>query len=240
MSVARGLMVEREMNTASAAVRFAFQQMMKGIWGAIPGIVEVYDPATRRARIKPAIQAQLVDGTFMSRQPIANVPVLSDSNGRVLVTMDLQEGDGVLLICCMRGIGEFKKTYEEAPPVLGNFFSASDAVAIAGFGPAVDSPDFLPASGESHGLAAGFSIQTMDGATHVSLDEGAVRLRTEGDTQVDVEEECITLRIGSATEVLVEPDEVTLKAADVKVESGGETLTFEKRTIDGQEVGVFV
>ena len=233
MSVARGTLVEEELNTGSAAVQFAFKQLMKGIWGPVPGLIEVYDPATRRARVKPAIQAQLSDGTLMSRAPLANVPVLSNTNGRVLVTLDLQEGDAVLLLCCMRGIGEFKKTYEEASPVLSGFFSASDAVALPGFGPPLESPDYRPASGEAHGLSAGFSIQTADGSTHVSLTEGDIRLRTEGDTQIDVEEECITLKIGDDTQVLVENGEVKMKASNVRVESGGQTKRYQQITAGG-------
>ena len=222
MSVAHTLLREQELSTGSAAIRFAFKQMMMGVWGPCPGIVELYDPATRRARVKPALRAVLEDGTTVSRQPIANVPVLSNSNGRVVVTLDLQPGDPVLLLFAQRGIGEFKKTYEEADPVLSGFFSASDAVAIAGFGPPVESADFAPASMEDHGFAAGMSIQSLDGETHVSLDDGCIRLRAPGDAQVDLEN-----------------GEIRMKAPDIKAEIDGTEYTLRRRTIGGVEVGVF-
>ena len=238
MSVAHDVL-EQEFNTPSAALNFWWRQKMMGVHTAMPGIVEEFDPATRRARIRPTPMAVTSSDEVVPRQPLVNVPVMSLSNPRFGMTLDLEPGDAVLLIFCQRGIGEFKKTFEDSEPVRAGFFSASDAVAFPGFGPPLEDAEFSPAAEHDHGLAAGISIQSRDGATHVSVDEEAVRLRTVGDTQVDLSEDRICLSVGDDVQVDVEAGEVKLKGPAIRIEAGGQTKTYQEITVEGRTFWAF-
>ena len=229
MSYAHDFLREVDWSDPANAVLFAVEQLIKGLYTAMPGIVEEYDAAARRAKVKPALRRYKSDETFVSRETIVNVPVLSQSNGRVVSSVSLEAGDAVLLLWSMRGIGNFLKTHEEADPVLSSLMSATDAIALPGFGPAPD-VTYVPTYDEGHGLAGGWTIQSADGAVHASLDENCVRLRAGGDTQVDVAEESVRLRIGTATEVVLSPTQVLLKGAAVAVEVSGSSYAFNPAT----------
>ena len=206
------LPAERDLDTPARVIPFAFEQMMKNVWTSMPGIVESYDAATRRAVVRPALEACLSDGSTVRRRPIANVPVVSPACGGVSATVCLVEGDAVWLSFSMRGLAAFLLEFTDAPATLTSFFSATDAVCFPGFGPGPSST-FRPASDLPHGFSSGISLQSNDGSVHVSVSEDAVRVRAAGDTQVDVLE-----------------NEVVIKAAAVKIESGGTTYTFDPTT----------
>ena len=114
------------------ALRFFGDWLMRGVNTALPGIVDSYDPATRRAQVRPALDLMLTDGRSLQRPPIADVPVLAPAGGGFLVHIPLQRGDPVLLIWCSRDISGFKETLEAgelpSPDVMGD----SDVIALPG------------------------------------------------------------------------------------------------------------
>ena len=131
MSVARGIRSEEELDTMAAAVPFAIEQAVKGLWSGMPGIVEKYDAATRRAQVRPAIMGCDTDNRMLKRLPIIDVPVIAPSCGGATITFCLVEGDAVWLSWSMRGITAFLKTHEDAAPdPLSSLMSATDAVCF--------------------------------------------------------------------------------------------------------------
>lgn len=164
---------------ASSAVPFAIEQWMKGVWTVMPGVVDSYDRATRRARVSPAIAAEFTDGSVQERGLLVNVPVVSPSCRGFLITYALQKNDPVLLLFSMRGMAAFKKNYEAGASPGGGMFAASDAIALPGFGPAVTStefrtPDDVRGTGVD-GMTTGISLQSENGKSHISLgDDGIV------------------------------------------------------------------
>ena len=197
---------EREIDRPDAAIPWAFGELTKQLWTAMPGIVEEYDAATRRARIRPAIMGVLTEGAgTMRRQPIVNVPVVTPSCGGFGITVCLQPGDAVLLVWSMRGISGFLREFEESVPLpLGSMLSATDCIALPGFGPSPDG-NFMPASGTPHGFSEGVSIQSETGETHVSVSEEEVRVR--GSMRVSLQNQDST--------VMMDGDTVTIDATTI-------------------------
>ena len=80
---------------------------------AMPGVVVEYDQATMRARIQPATDIMLVDGSSLTRAIILDVPVLWMSGGGVIVHTPLIVGDPVMLYWSMRSIANWKETLDQ-------------------------------------------------------------------------------------------------------------------------------
>lgn len=164
---------------ASLAIPFAIEQWMKGVWTAMPGIVDTYEPTTRRARVSPAIAAEFTDGSVQERGLLVNVPVVSPSCNGYLITYVLKKDDPVLLVFSMRGLATFKKEYAAGASPGGGMFAASDAMAIPGFGPAMmddvfRTPNNVRGTGVD-GMSTGIAIQSKDGKSHISIgDDGIV------------------------------------------------------------------
>ena len=107
---------------------------------AIPGVVEMYDATTKRARVRPALQFRNRRGEHHPSVPLVDVPMLMSSaggkmNGKTIV-MPVVPGDFVQLLFSQRGIANFKRLWEEdVEPTRVGFFSLQDAVAMPIYGP---------------------------------------------------------------------------------------------------------
>lgn len=102
---------------------------------ALPGLIESYDPSTRRARVRPALRLLKTDGEPLDRPPLVNVPVVFPAGGGFTLTFPLAEGDPVLLVFSERGIASFKQSYAVSNPARGRHFALADASAIPSYGP---------------------------------------------------------------------------------------------------------
>ena len=206
---------ESVLDDLKKTIPWAFEQLMKNVWTSMPGIVEEYDAATRRALVRPCIEACLDDGLTVPRRAIADVPVIAPSCGGVTVTYCLSAGDAVWLSFSMRGIAAFKAEFLDAPATLTSFFSATDAVCFPGFGPPPTEADFAPSSAESHGFSSGVSLQSVDGAVHVSVSPEAVRVRAGEDAEVNVLEGEVCLELGDSVSVRLTSSGIVLDAASI-------------------------
>ncbi len=164
-------------------IPWAIEQMLKGwVNTAMPGIVDRYDAATKRARVQPALRTIIApsEGSPDADPPvpprprreedkptIIDVPVVHPSAGGLIVHLPLRKGDPVVLLFSQRGIAAFKQTFAVSNPTRGNFFDMGDAMALPGFG----ALNITPASTE------GLSVQTEDGDTSIVLTPGNVTIR---------------------------------------------------------------
>lgn len=128
---------DREINNLAATLRHAFTQLLKGINTVTPGIVQAYNPRTRRAVVKCALNVITTDGARVERPLVAQVPVVFPTGGSTFVHVMLAIGDPILLLYSQRGLNAWKETHGQADPDEGAFFEEFDAIAIPGFGPAV-------------------------------------------------------------------------------------------------------
>ncbi len=165
---------EIDYSNLSDVLKFTFEQMLKGIYTAMPGIIESYDLTTKRARVRPAIQIQRTDGSFIDRPVIANCPVLQPSGGGFVVNFPIKSGDAVMCLFSQRGLSKFKQVYQNTQPDEA-LLDQKDAVIIPGFGALNISP----------ATSAGVSMQTESGNNHVYVEDGHIRVTSTANVQVD-------------------------------------------------------
>ncbi len=171
--------LDREVSWESltTTLRWILEQYKKTLNTSLPGLVETYDPATRRARVRIALRKVDNDGKAEERTPAVNVPVLYPSGGGFTFIFPLAEGDPVMLIFSQRGLTEFKKTYELSTPDRTRIMDGADVVAVPGFGPL----EVMPAT------QTGAALQTVDGDDFIKIDEGSITIKvTDGDIILDV------------------------------------------------------
>ena len=162
--------------------RFARRKFLERVRTAVPGHVVSYDPRTRRARVQPAIDRTLAeDGTSVPRAPLLDVPILWPGGGGWFLTFPLEAGDAVQVIYNERDISAFKRHHAQGAPPSSRVLAGADAAATPTFHPLQDAEE--PES------TTGVSIQSEDGETAITLEDGHVRIKArritleyEGDT----------------------------------------------------------
>ena len=173
----------------TATIRMAFRALMEDINTSLPAIVEMYDPVTGRAMVKPVVQVKVPDEGFLDALPIANVPVMMPHAGGWGHYLTVEEGDLVQLVFSQRGMSAFKRNWENSPPDIVSFFSLHDAVAIVGLGPNMKAlneartPVIVDDMGEPTG---GMALQKEDGTIFMRLDDRGIHVETPMDsTEMD-------------------------------------------------------
>lgn len=155
---------EKSKSGMTDMLKSVLQEYRKTLFTATPGIIVSYDASTRRANVQPTPRTAFRDGTYGAPPILPNVPVLMPSGGGFIVSVPLQAGDPVLLVFCQRGIGAFKKTFQQENPS-GGVLEMDAAVALAGFGPLQITP------------ASGLSVQTTDGSKRVTVTNEVVEVK---------------------------------------------------------------
>ncbi|MDE2846012.1 MAG: Gp138 family membrane-puncturing spike protein [Gemmatimonadota bacterium] len=178
-------------DSLSVALDFVLTQWRKGLHTSVPGLVEIYDPTTRRARVKFALKQVRTDGSEVAKAPIVDVPVVFPSGGGFTLTFPIAQGDPVMVLFSERGIAAFKKTFAEATPTEGQYHQETDAVALPGFGPLSITPADTDAS----------VWQTEDGDHSVRLRNDRVEIHS-GRTNVLVRSDGdVVINVGSSNKV---------------------------------------
>lgn len=182
------LVNEIEYNEIPETLKFCLDQYMKDIYIALPGIVQSYNPATRRAVVIPALSRVFTDNTNAPLPPLVDVPVIFPCGGGCTMTFPLATGDAVQLNFNQRGIANFKANFHHSLPCDESFFSLNDAVAYAGFGDI----SITPAS------STGATLQSNDGANAVILEPAKIQLKLGTDATVIVQADQIALKLSVA------------------------------------------
>lgn len=202
---------ERAYKSLTDTLEFVLEQAFKEIYTQMPGIIEAYDPETRRCKVRGAMRIVRSGGVKVARSPLVNVPVIFPCGGGYTMYFPLKPGDIVWIEFSMRGLTEFKKTFDEADPTMSSLMDERDAVVNLGFGTLT----MTPADED------GVSIQDKEGENYVLIYEDGVKIKTEQDVTVDAEQ---NVRIESGQNITIEASqEITLRAP---------TITF-----DGNVVG---
>lgn len=163
--------------TLLGMTRFAIRQSVKDLNFAAPGLVRGYDASKRRAKIQPALDVMLTDGSCVEQPVIADVPVLMPSGGGFVAHFPLAAGDAVMLLFSQRGMDAFKLAYGRSCPDREVICDMKDAVAIPGFGSLSPS---LPAS-----AADSLMLSTEDGGSYVSIGRSGITLSTSGAVSIN-------------------------------------------------------
>ena len=176
----------------TASLRFFVEQLNKQLWTTVPGIVQSFDAATKRASVQVALQRLMTDDTLREPAVLPNVPVVFPSGGGFSIAFPLRRGDAVMLLFSRRGISQFKQSYSVSPPDKGSVMALKDAVAIPGFGPLS-----LALASE-----AGLSLQADDGSEAVTIESGKISITSSA--KVEVHAPQIELGSGAVTGVVTQ------------------------------------
>lgn len=176
---------EKKYNNMTDMLSFVFEQMTKNLYITIPGIVDSYDSATKRAIVHPAINIEKTDGETVLYESIVNVPVVWPSGGGFTVLSPLPSGEPVLICFSQRGITKFKETFAESDPGIG-LFDKEDAYIIAGFGGLSVTP----------ATENGISIQSEAGTDYIFVENNKIEIKSAALVNV----ECVNL-IASVTNI---------------------------------------
>ena len=203
------------------AIPFHVLQMLKTVHTSLPGIVNEYDATTRRARVQPAVDLLMTDGTTKPKPILLDVPVLFPTGGGFTMHFPLVAGDPVMLLFAERDIAAFKEALEVGPPLTDDIMEIQHAVCVPGFVP----PDTMaPVLAPPN--VPGLLMQSNDGMTYVNLQEGTLDATVDGGvTNVHVEAGVIraTPDMGTTTAELL-PGAANVVAAAVAV-TGNLTVT---------------
>ena len=184
------------------AIPFHVLQMLKTVHTSLPGIVNEYDATTRRARVQPAVDLLMTDGTTKPKPILLDVPVLFPTGGGFTMHFPLVAGDPVMLLFAERDIAAFKEALEVGPPLTDDIMEIQHAVCVPGFVP----PDTIaPVLAPPN--VPGLLMQSNDGMTYVNLQEGTLDATVDGgDTNVHLESGVIMATPdGGVTVVNIEP-----------------------------------
>ena len=165
---------EKDYSNLTDALRFAFEQLTKNLYISIPGIIDSYNFATKRAIVHPAIKVITTDGTAIQHSSIVNVPVIWPSGGGFTIVSPLPKGEPVTIFFSQRGITKFKEVFTESDPGIG-LFDKEDAYIIAGFG----GLSITPATED------GISMQQEDGTDFIYIENNKIRVETPGIVEID-------------------------------------------------------
>lgn len=157
---------EKDYGNLTDVLQFVFHQFMKDIYVSIPGIIETYDPETKRCKVRPAINTRLTSGVMIAPSSIINVPVIWPGGGGFVFLSPLPPGSPVEIKFSQRGITAFKETFLISDPGT-TFFDKHDAHVIPGYG----------ALGVTPGSITGACLQKEDGSIFICIEDDKIKIK---------------------------------------------------------------
>jgi hypothetical protein len=212
-------------NDLEESIQTALAGLQKGIWTALPGIVESFDPAACTAVIQPAIQGvkTLPDGSTVAvTMPLLlDVVVVFPRGGQYALTFPISAGDEVLVILAARAVDNWWLLGGVRSAAEARMHNLSDGFAIPG-------PFSKPA------VFAGISPDTVQlrnesGDTFIEIDGTDVNVEAAGDINVNCEGD-VTLTCAGNLSATVQGNAAltaaaaTITAAAIKLQNAGSAL----------------
>lgn len=112
-------------------VRNIVVNYMSNINTCLPATIETYDPATKKASVKPLLKRTL-NGQEIDTPVIENVPIIFPCTATAVVSLPINTGDGCLIVFSQRSIDDWLSKGGNIAPTDPRLFDLSDAIAIPG------------------------------------------------------------------------------------------------------------
>lgn len=152
-----------------SALQSVVRQALMQIDGMLPAIVTTVDRTAGRVSVKPLVMAGTADGSKVARPVVANIPIMTMGAGGIYASFPVKVGDLGFVFSASRDTSLFYQSQGgEDWPNTERLHSFSDG----GFLP-LKLFDFSIAGGV---LSDGFSLQTDDGSTFVTLKDGEIQI----------------------------------------------------------------
>jgi hypothetical protein len=153
-----------------SALQGVMRQALMQIDGMLPAVVTAVDRRAGRVSVKPLVMAGTAAGGKVARPVVANIPIMTMGAGGIYASFPVKVGDLGFVFSASRDTSLFYQSQGgEDWPNTERLHSFSDG----GFLP-LKLFDFSIAGGV---LADGFSLQTDDGSTFVTLKDGEIQLQ---------------------------------------------------------------
>lgn len=174
---------------------------------SMPALVTAYD-GKNRVTVQPVVNRKYVGQDSKPLPPIEDVPIKFFGSGGYWLTVDIEVGTGVLLVCSQRSIDAWKNSSDGAvgDASTPRRFSMSDAIALPG-------------------------LETFEQAVTVSP---GIELRNRaGDVKVSVNGTAITLDNGTST-IILDGADVTIDngSGTITIDSAGQVDINGHLTVD--------
>lgn len=116
--------------------RAAFGAFQAGLWTAMPGIIQSFNPSAQTASVQPALKAKIrrPDTTVRSvtLPLIVDVPVVFPAGGGFTLTFPVKAGDECLLVFASRCIDAWWQSGGVQEPMEARMHDLSDGFAFVG------------------------------------------------------------------------------------------------------------
>lgn len=156
-------------NDLTEAVRAAIGGDRAGLWTALPGIVQSYDPAAMTVSVQPAIRAVVEDEVGRSAPVtlplLVDVPVCFPGGGGFTLTFPIRAGDECLVVFAARCIDGWWQSGGVQPQAEPRMHDLSDGLAV--FGPRSQPRVLAPLA-----HAQDVQLRADDGLSHVAITPG--------------------------------------------------------------------
>lgn len=188
---------------------------------AMAGVVEKYNPKTRRADIQPSLKRKMPGGKFMEFPVIPDVPVRYSGSMEFTIHFPLKKGDEVLLLFTERATDKWKasggKGIEEPDP---RRFDLQDCVAV----PGLQAIDFIPV--EEEGLNIVHKTKPDgDFISQVKMDDDKVEIKYKKKAKVTMEDDHFAAETEKC-KVDMKADVLTAKNSKTTVKLNGDKASL--------------
>jgi len=176
-------------------LRESFEYSMTDVHTCFPGVVEKYDPKTRRADIQPSLKRRLPDGTFAAFPIIPDIPVQFPGTKKVTFHFPLEKGDEVSVNVIERSTDIWRDNggsgIEDGDP---RRFNLQDCYAVPGLQPV----DFITVT--EPGINIIYKTDPDGDITGiVTMDDDTVRAKYKEESFVEIKKDLITATNGKIT-----------------------------------------
>lgn len=145
------------------------RQALMQIEGMLPAVVTAVDRPAGRVSVKPLVMAGTAEGDKVSRPVVPNIPIMTMGAGGIYASFPVKVGDQGFVFSASRDTSLFYQSQGgEDWPNTERIHSFSDGAFLP-----LKLFNFSIAGGV---LADGFSLQTDDGSTFVTLKSGEVQI----------------------------------------------------------------
>jgi hypothetical protein len=160
-----------------AAFEGALRQFALRFDHALPASVISYDRTNNIAEVQPLIQVVTLDGTPISRHPLASVPVVSLGGGGFHMNFPLKSGNLGWIFATDRDYTTFMQTLKESVPNSTRAHKFEDSLFL---------PDVMRQYAINAADATAMVVQSTDGTTRIAIDVGgAIRITAPTGALID-------------------------------------------------------
>jgi hypothetical protein len=199
-----------------------FWYMMTNMHTSFPGVVESYDPKTRRADVQPSLKRKMPDGMFLALPKLSNVPVRYQGSKQYTIHFPLEKGDEVDVSVSERSLEMWKaiggKDIEDGDL---RRFDLSDCWCTPGLQPV----EFIAI--EDKGLNSvhktGFD---GDFISTVTMDDDKIQLKYKAKAEVLMEEDHIKAKTVKCSADMA-GDVAELKNSQASIKASGSKISVK-------------